>query len=215
MLYRSAPGPTLARLRRPTAARPTRLAVVADPHVTPWATGTWTVRHRAEERFARAIADSDRADVDAVVCLGDLTSDGRRVAFDRVDELLAALDVPVLAVPGERDVPKTSDGHRTPPVAAFAERYAAGSFPFVNRVGGVDLVGIDTATMPDDSLADAHGGAVSAAQLDWPPACPRPTTTGWRTRTNSRACSRRAASISSAPATPTGRRRPRSPASGR
>jgi len=167
MLYRSAPGPTLARLRRPTAARPTRLAVVADPHVTPWATGTWTVRHRAEERFARAIADIDRANVDAVVCLGDLTSDGRRVAFDRVDDLLADLDVPVFAVPGDRDVPKTTDGHRTPPVAAFAERYAAGGFPFVNRVGGVDLVGIDTATMPDDSLADAHGGAVSAAQLDW------------------------------------------------
>lgn len=167
MLYRSAPGPTLARVRRPTAARPTRLAVVADPHVTPWATGTWTVLHRAEERLATAIADIDRANVDAVVLLGDLTRDGRRVAFDRIDELLAELDVPVLAVPGERDVPKAAEGHRTPPVEAFAERYGDGGFPFVKRVGGVDLVGIDTATMPDGSLADAHGGAVSAGQLDW------------------------------------------------
>lgn len=167
MLYRSAPGSTLARFRRPTAARPTRLAVVADPHVTPWATGTWQVFHRTEQRLATAVADIDRANVDAAVVLGDLTKDGRPVAFDRVDELLADCDTPVLAVPGDRDVPKAADGHRTPPVEAFAERYADGTYPFVERVGGVDLVGIDTATAPDGRLADGHGGAVSASQLDW------------------------------------------------
>jgi len=167
MLYRSAPGPTLARMRRPTAARPTRLAVVADPHVTPCATGGWQVFHRTERRLETALADVDRANVDAAVVLGDLTRDGRPVAFDRVDELLADCETPVLSVPGDRDVPRPADGHRTPPVEVFAERYADGSYPFVERVGGVDLVGIDTATAPRETLDDGHGGAVSATQLDW------------------------------------------------
>jgi predicted phosphodiesterase len=161
MLYRSAPGPTLARLSGPTAARPTSLVVLADPHVTPWATGTWKVFHRTVERLRTAITEANRLAVDAVAVAGDLTKDGVPQEFDRAEALLAAADAPVLAVPGAHDLPQPADGHRTPPAEAFAERFADGRYPFVERVGGIDLVGIDTATAGDGPAV------VSPTQLDW------------------------------------------------
>ncbi len=161
MLYRSAPGPTLARLDGPTAARPTSLAVLADPHVTPWAAGTWKVFHRTVERFRTAIAEANRLDVDAVAIAGDLTKDGAPQEFDRAAALLDEANAPVLTVPGEHDLPQPTDGHRTPPIETFADRFAGGRYPFVERVGGIDLVGIDTATARDDR------GYVSPTQLDW------------------------------------------------
>jgi hypothetical protein len=72
-----------------------------------------------------------------------------------------------VGVPGNHDVPKSFDTHRTPGVETFARRFAGGTLPFVERVGGVDLVGIDTVTTPDGRLTDGHAGSVSADQLDW------------------------------------------------
>ncbi len=167
MLYRSAPGPAVARLRRPQTATPTSFAVFADAHVTPWGTGTWKVLHRTEQRLRTAITEANRLDVDAVMFAGDLTKDGAPREFARIDELLTELDAPHVAVPGNHDVPKEFDGHRTPPVETFAETYGTGRLPFVEHVGGVDIVGIDTATTPDGRLADDHAGHVSTAQLDW------------------------------------------------
>lgn len=161
MLYRSAPGPTLARLDGPTAARPTSLAVLADLHVTPWATGTWKVYHRTVERLRMALTEATRLDADAVAIAGDLTKDGVPQEFDRADALLDASDPPVLAVPGEHDLPQPGDTHRTPPVGAFADRFADGGYPFVEHVGGIALVGVDTATAGDGSPS------VTATQLDW------------------------------------------------
>ncbi|MFB6180232.1 MAG: metallophosphoesterase [Halorientalis sp.] len=167
MLYRSAPGPALARFRRPRTATPTSFAVFADAHVTPWGTGTWKVLHRSEQRLRTAITEANRLDVDAVVFAGDLTKDGAPREFARVDELLGELDAPFVAVPGNHDVPKDVDEHRTPPVEEFADTYATGKLPFVSHVGGLDIVGIDTATTPDGRLTDSHAGHVSTAQLDW------------------------------------------------
>ncbi|WP_299268027.1 metallophosphoesterase family protein [Halorientalis sp.] len=161
MLYRSAPGPTLARLDGPTAAKPTSLAVLADPHVTPWATGTWKVFHRTVERLRTALTAANRLDVDAVAVAGDLTKDGAPQEFDRAAALLDEANAPVLAVPGTHDLPRPEDGHRTPPVGTFADRFANSRYPFVERVSGVDLVGIDTVT------AGADRGFVSPTQLDW------------------------------------------------
>jgi Icc protein len=167
MLYRSAPGPELARLVRPRAATPTSLAVIADPHVTPWATGTWKVFHRTEQRLLRAIKDANRLDVDMVVFAGDLTKDGRPGSFEQVEKLLSELDVPFVGIPGNHDVPKALDTYRTPGVETFARRFADEQLPFVRRVGGIDLVGIDTVTTPDGRLTESHAGYVSADQLDW------------------------------------------------
>lgn len=164
--HRGGRGPVLARFTRPTG-RSTTFAVVADPHVTGTAAGTWKVLHRTEARLRTALANADRLDVDVVVATGDLTKDGTPAEFARVDALLADHDVPFVAVPGNHDVPKAFDEHDTPPVERFAERYSPGTLPSVVRIGGVDLVVLDSAVAPDGSLADTHEGAISTAQVEW------------------------------------------------
>jgi 3',5'-cyclic AMP phosphodiesterase CpdA len=166
------PDPVLARFDRPRADA-TRLAVLSDPHVTPDAEGTWKVYHRSAERLREAVADvnrrtrDDRArGVDAVVCAGDLTKDGAPAEFAAVEPILAAAEPPVVAVPGNHDVPKPAwDDHESPSPAAFARRYATGEMPFVARAGGVDLVGLDSAGRP--ALSDSHEGLVGAAGRAW------------------------------------------------
>ena len=169
------PMPVVARLDAPTASTRTRLAVVSDPHVTPRAEGTAMVYHRAADRIRAALADAESRDVDAIISPGDLTKDGAPWEFEQFDRLLSEVDAPFVSVPGNHDVPKASvdeyeygDPHESPPVSRFAERYAPdGEFPFVERIGGVDVVGLNTATMPDGSLAETHDGAVSEADVAW------------------------------------------------
>ncbi|MFB6068528.1 MAG: metallophosphoesterase [Halobacterium sp.] len=139
--------------------------MVADPHVADGADGTWKVYHRAAGRFQSALRRAERLESDAVVVPGDLTRDGRPAEFDRVDALFASADVPVVAVPGNHDVPKSTDDHDTPAVGEFADSYAGGEFPVVRQVGGVDVVGVNTAG-GDGRLWDTHEGGVSASQLD-------------------------------------------------
>ena len=166
-------GPVLASLPRPSLPAPTTLAVVSDPHLAPDARGTWKVLHRAPGRFRAALADADRRGVDAVLSPGDLTKDGAPAEFALVDEALAdeALadrSTPFLAVPGNHDVPKPRwDPYEAPSAGAFAERYGPGSLPFAERVGGLDVVGLNSASAPDGSLCDTHEGAVGSVQLDW------------------------------------------------
>lgn len=159
-------GPVLGRFARPRGPQ-TTIAVIADPHVSPDREGSWKLFHRTESRLRTAIADINRLAVDAAVVLGDLTRDGGAHEFDRVDELLARCAVPVLCVPGNHDVPKADDEHSSPPLLEFVSRYTPGSLPFRAGVGGVDIVGLNTASMPDDSLSVTHRGAVSSTQLDW------------------------------------------------
>lgn len=156
-------GPVLARLDRPRAPN-TRLAVVADPHVADGHEGTWKVYHRTADRFAAALRDAAAVDADAVVVPGDLTRDGRPEEFERVDALLAACDRPLVAVPGNHDVPKATDAHETPPVAAFGDRYADGGFPVVREVGGLTVVGVNTAGAAG-RLTETHEGGLTADQL--------------------------------------------------
>jgi 3',5'-cyclic AMP phosphodiesterase CpdA len=156
----------LGRFPRPRA-RSTTLAVVADAHVSPTAAGTWKQYHRTESRLERVVADANARGVDAVVLAGDLTRDGHPAEFDRVAAILDGLAVPVVAVPGNHDVPKAYDDHDVPPLLSFVDRFAPGALPFRERVGDVDLIGINTASRPDGSLAGTHGGGVSEAQLAW------------------------------------------------
>ncbi len=158
-------GPVLARFARPTGPR-TTLAVIADPHVTARATGTWKVFHRTEARLRAAIREANRLGVDGVVFLGDLTKDGAPEEFERVDDLLSELDVSFVAVPGNHDVPKENTPE-TPPIEAFEATYTPSSLPFCERIGGVDLIGLNSASTPDDSLSNTHAGAISTDQLAW------------------------------------------------
>jgi len=163
----SSDGTVLARLDAPTAARPTELAVLSDPHVAVDSSGTWKVFERTRDRLRSAVADVNSRDVDAAVITGDLTKDGAPRKFDAVDNVLADLSVPFVAIPGNHDVPNAFDDHETPPVSSFAERYPPGEVPFVERLGGVDVVGLDTATTADGRLRDTHDGTVTADEAAW------------------------------------------------
>ena len=160
-------GTPFARFARPRTDAETTLAVVADPHVSTERDGTWKVFHRTEDRLRAALADANARDVDGVVFAGDLTEDGRPADFERVADLLKPLRVPAVAVPGNHDVPKAFKDHDTPPVSEFADRFAPDEFPFRERLGGVDVVGLNSSTALDGSLDATHGGAISDDQLDW------------------------------------------------
>ncbi|WP_129114738.1 metallophosphoesterase family protein [Halegenticoccus tardaugens] len=156
----------LARLSRPRAEE-TTFAVVSDAHVTPDAAETWKVFHRTERRLRTVVEDANRLGADGLVFAGDLTKDGAPEEFDLVDEILADLDVPLAGVPGNHDAPKEFDPHETPSLDAFAERYAPGSLPYRTTLGGVDLVGLNSAAADDGSLAATHAGRISDSQLSW------------------------------------------------
>ena len=159
-------GPVLARFARPTG-RSTTFMVVADPHVTDTAEGTWKMFHQTEDRFRTALANADRLDVDAVVATGDLTKDGTPAEFERVDTLIADCDVPFMAVPGNHDVPKAFDDHDTPRTERFIETYSPHGLPSIVRIAGIDLVMLNSAAMPNGALAETHDGEISPAQLEW------------------------------------------------
>ena len=164
---RNAGSTVMARLAIPTAVRPTRLAVLADPHVSTRAAGSPKQFERTEGFLRTAIADINGRDVDAVVSVGDLTKDGAPWDFDRVDDLLADLDAPFFAVPGNHDVPKTFDDHRSASRGRFIDRYTPGQLPYQVQVGGVDLFGLESAWTPKGDLRDSHDGRVTAGQLEW------------------------------------------------
>ncbi|ELZ85541.1 putative phosphohydrolase [Haloferax elongans ATCC BAA-1513] len=162
------PGPVLARLARPVSRTPTRLAVVSDPHVTPTGSGTWKVYHRTENRLRTAVSTIRDLDVDGTILLGDLTRDGRPAEYDVVDEILADLPEPWASVPGNHDVPKEWDDHEAIAPDTFARRYADGSLPFACRLGGLDIVGLDSASGGSERpLSDTHEGVIPAQHLDW------------------------------------------------
>lgn len=168
-----APGSVLARLRAP-AGEHTRFAVVADPHVSTRAEGTSKLLELTEDRLAAAFDDIRGRDVDAVLSPGDLTKDGEPWNYGAVDELLADLDVPFYAVPGNHDVPKERDEHETPGLDRFVEQYTPADpvargpdgLSYRVSVGGLDLIGLNSAGTAE-RLFDSHEGHVDDAQREW------------------------------------------------
>ncbi|MFC7070284.1 metallophosphoesterase family protein [Halobaculum lipolyticum] len=160
-------GSVMARLDRPRTDERTRVAVVADPHLSTEASGTSKLFERTEAHLANAVADVADRDVDALLSVGDLTKDGEPWNFDRFDEVVADLDVPFYSVPGNHDVPKEGYDHENLPLREFAERYTPDGqgFPFHVAVGGLDVIGVNTAGT-EEWLYDSHAGTVPADQLD-------------------------------------------------
>ena len=146
--------------------QPTRIAVIADVHLATEATGTWKCYHQTETFLERAVKDIQSRDPDAVVVAGDLTKDGESYNFDRFDELVGPLE-PTVTIPGNHDVPKSYVDHTVPTIEQFEARYTADGYPFCERAGGVDLLCLNSATVPDGSLQDTWGGRISQTQLDW------------------------------------------------
>lgn len=158
----------VASLPRPRADEPTTLAVISDLHLTTSDNGTWKVYHRTEERLRDAIVDINHRNVSGVLIAGDLTKDGTASQFRHAWELLETFRPPVVAIPGNHDVPVPRDGTQaTPPNDPFSSEHNRELTPFVDSVGGIDLVGLDSATATDKSPSHTHGGHISADQLSW------------------------------------------------
>jgi 3',5'-cyclic AMP phosphodiesterase CpdA len=160
--------PVLARFARPATERRTRLAVLSDLHLSLDEEGTWRVSHRTEQRLAAVVESLNDRDLDAVLFDGDLVQSGSRAEFAAFDRLADAIDAPFFAVPGNHDLiawGEDADDRFTLP--AFEDRYAPdGELPFHVRVGGVDLVGLNSNSSTRDSVTDTYEGSLSPETLD-------------------------------------------------
>lgn len=138
-----------------------------DPFPSGPLTYRYTLHPHARPREGIALARLNDADPDCVVFAGDLTKDGETWNFERFDALLDALEAPFIATPGNHDVPKSFNDHPPFSVTRFHERYTPRGLPTIERVRGVDLLVLDSATAPDGSLFDSHRGAIPPGQREW------------------------------------------------
>ena len=100
----------------------------------------------------------ERTDPQLVVAAGDLTHRGRRAQHERAANLLRSLGPPVLAVPGNHDVPYTFPARILRPWAEF-ERVWETTEP-VAELPGLHVVGLNSVRP-----LRQQGGALSTAQL--------------------------------------------------
>lgn len=151
-------------MARPRSREGVRLAVIADPHLPgdvepgPKATQPTTM-------FRRALADAAERDADAVLMLGDLTTDGRASEFDAFDRAMADCEIPWFVIPGNHDAPKAFDEHAGISRSTFVERYPPGALPYVHRLGDIDLVGLDSGFPA--SVSETHNGSLDERQYTW------------------------------------------------
>ena len=160
-------GSTMGSFPRPTAPETTRVAVLADLHLSTMEEGTWKVYHRTADRLRAAVRALNGQDLDAVVFLGDLTKDGAIADHRAVQRILADLDHPVFAVPGNHDLELAGTDSPALSLGGFKDRYAPGHLPFHRSVGGVDLFALNSHASTDEAPAESWVGHVSADTLDW------------------------------------------------
>jgi 3',5'-cyclic AMP phosphodiesterase CpdA len=93
-----------------------------------------------------------------IIASGDLTHRGRRPEHEQAARLLRALGAPVLAVPGNHDIPLAPPSRLTSPWAEFERQW--GTTEPVHDDGGALVIGLN-------SVRPRHhqSGGVSAAQL--------------------------------------------------
>ena len=111
----------------------TRILHLSDLH---FGAGDDPAIHAAVEAFAA------RAEPDLIVATGDLTHRGRAGEHDRAAAVLRGLDTPVVAVPGNHDIPSTFPARFTRPWREF-ERVWETTEP-VYSSEGVHLVGVNS-----------------------------------------------------------------------
>ncbi len=96
---------------------------------------------------------------DLVVASGDLTHRGRREQHERAHALLTSLGPPVLAVPGNHDIPYTFPARAVRPWAEFERAW--GTTEPTHAAPGLHVVGLNSVRP-----FRHQGGALSAAQLE-------------------------------------------------
>jgi 3',5'-cyclic AMP phosphodiesterase CpdA len=129
---------------------PARILHVSDLH-----TGT-----REDEHVGQAVAEKV-AEVapDLVVASGDLTHRGRREQHERAHAFLTSLGPPVLAVPGNHDIPYTLPARLTHPWAEFDRLWGTTEPTFASPA--LHVVGLNSVRP-----LRQQGGAFGSAQLE-------------------------------------------------
>jgi 3',5'-cyclic AMP phosphodiesterase CpdA len=129
-----------------------RLLQVSDLHV-----GAHDGRRAEIEEALRALVGELRPEL--VVASGDLTHRNRRDEHRRAGEILRALAVPLLVVPGNHDLPVFPPARLTRPFAAFLAEWP-GAEP-VYRSDGLVVVGLNSVRP-----WKYQRGALSTSQLE-------------------------------------------------
>jgi 3',5'-cyclic AMP phosphodiesterase CpdA len=123
-------------------------------HVSDLHTGT----HEAPEVEAALTALVRRIEPALIVASGDLTNRGRREQHEHAARFLRSLGVPVLAVPGNHDLPYTFPARFTRPWAEFERQWQTAEPTFSTEA--LHVVGLNSARP-----FRHQGGALSADQL--------------------------------------------------
>jgi 3',5'-cyclic AMP phosphodiesterase CpdA len=110
-----------------------RILHVADLHVG---------RRDADEPFAALRELASRLAPTLVVATGDLAHRGRASELERAVERLRALELPVLAVPGNHDIPYTFPARFTSPFARWERIVGPAAPEFVDA--GLFVVGLNS-----------------------------------------------------------------------
>jgi 3',5'-cyclic AMP phosphodiesterase CpdA len=147
--------------------RPTRIGAISDLHLSIRESGTWKGYESTETHLKRAVEELNDHSLDGVVFVGDLTKDGEPWNIDRVSTILADLNHPLAVIPGNHDLHATFDDHDGLTPSAFAERFGVGEFPFRQRCGDVDVLGLNSNAATDDRPAETYDGYLDTETLDW------------------------------------------------
>jgi 3',5'-cyclic AMP phosphodiesterase CpdA len=111
------------------------------------------------ESALRALVD--RVEPELVIATGDLTHRGRRYQHERVAEFLRSLPAPVVAVPGNHDIPLWPPRRFTQPWREF-ERQWETTEP-VHSAGGLHVVGVNSVRPWKHQSGGLRAGAVERA----------------------------------------------------
>lgn len=159
-------GSVLGRFASPTAERETRLAILSDLHLSVGDRGTWRVSHRTKQRLESAVDSLNQRDLDGVLFIGDLVQSGTREEYEAFDRILDDLKAPFFALPGNHDLTGFGSGTKVS-LPEFERRYTPGELPYHERIGGVDLLALNSNPSTRDSVAETYTGRLSPATLDW------------------------------------------------
>lgn len=160
-------GTTLARITTPTSNDMVRFAIIGDPHLAIRSEGTSRRFELTEHFLSRAITEIKNAPVDAIISVGDLTKDGERWNFDRIDDLMEDVSCPFYSIPGNHDVQKLDEKHDSLSLSEFESRYAPNSLPCSFRINDITFYCLNTASSSDIDLRDTHEGHLSENQQQW------------------------------------------------
>ncbi len=136
------------------------LAQLTDTHVIdpgdPKAAADMLVDNN--DRLAKAVArlNAETVKPEVILATGDLTDNGSPAEMDLLMELLAPLDAPVLALPGNHDRRETFRDAFDMPWATTDSHLS-----WVTDVGGLRIIGLDTL------LPGSHGGLFDEERQRW------------------------------------------------